>query len=104
MSLFLMGIHRGIGFALFAISMGLYYAIPAQFAGEGVFLTETVITPQIATCRLIPQTISDITSLRSNAINIPELTSLHQRAFLLTVYLNALPLGFFTFAAQFIHK
>ena len=45
MSLFLMGIHGGIGFALFAISTGVYYAIPAQFAGEGVFLTETVITP-----------------------------------------------------------
>ena len=45
MSLFLTGIQGGIGFTLFAISTGLYYAIPAQFASEGVFLTETVIVP-----------------------------------------------------------
>jgi len=45
MSLMLMGIHVGIAFALFALSASIYYAIPAQFADEGVFLMETVIAP-----------------------------------------------------------
>jgi hypothetical protein len=45
MSLILMGIHVGFAFALFAISASVYYAIPAQFADEGVFLMETVIAP-----------------------------------------------------------
>jgi hypothetical protein len=45
MSLMLMGIHVGIAFALFALSASVYYAVPAQFADEGVFLMETVIAP-----------------------------------------------------------